>query len=368
MKLILSHKIELKPNNLQETFLKQSCGVSRFGFNLALDIWNREYKAGNKPSMYSVKKIVNGLKKEVAPWSYQVSKCCIEESVIDLGKAFNNFFKVKTSRHPTFKKKGIKDSFRLNNENFKFVGDSHIQIAKLKTPIRICESLRFNGKILSCTISKKADKWFASVNVELDWDAKQFSQQEPSCVGVDLGIKSLAVLSDGVIFEGLKPHKTALKRLRKLNKDLSRKVKGSCNWYKCKLRLSKLHARITNIRKDYLHKLTTHLVNNFSIICIEDLNVKGMSKNHCLARSILDGGFGLFKTMLEYKCKMYNVTLIKADRWFPSTKTCSGCGTVHDMPLIKREMNCECGLKIDRDVNAALNLRNYGLKAVGSPA
>jgi putative transposase len=227
MKAILSHKIELKPNNEQETFLKQSCGVSRFGYNLGLDVWNREYKQDNNPSMYSVKKIVNALKKEIAPWSYHVSKCCIEESIIDLGRAFNNFFKVPNTRHPTFKKKGIKDSFRLNNENFKFIGDSHIQIAKLKTPIPICESLRFNGKILSCTISRQANKWFASVNIELDWDSEQHQQQEPSCVGVDLGIKSLAVLSDGVVFEGLKPHKAALKKLRKLNKDLARKVKGT---------------------------------------------------------------------------------------------------------------------------------------------
>jgi len=368
MKVILSHKIELKPNNEQETFLKQSCGVSRFGYNLALEVWNKEYDAGNKPSVFSVKKLINAMKKELAPWSYYVSKCCIEESIIDLGRAFNNFFKVGNTRHPTFKKKGIKDRFRLNNENFKFVGDSHIQIAKLKNPIRLAESLRFKGKILSCTISRQADKWFASVNLELDWDSEQYQPQEPSCVGVDLGVKSLAVLSDGAVFEGLKPHKAALKKLRKLNKDLARKVKGSHNWHKCKLRLAKCHARIANIRKDYLHKLTTHLVKNFSIICIEDLNIKGLSKNHCLARSILDGGFGLFKTFLEYKCKLYNVILIKADRFFPSTKTCSGCGTIHDMPLNKREMNCQCGLKIDRDVNAAINLKNYGLKAVGSPA
>jgi putative transposase len=368
MKTILSHKIELKPNNMQETFFKKSCGVSRFGYNLALDVWNTEYKAGNKTSMYSVKKIVNRLKKEVAPWSYEVSKCCIEESIIDLGKAFNNFFKVSNARHPTFKKKGKKDSFRLNNENFKFVGDSHIQIAKLKTPIQLCESLRFNGKILSCTISRQADRWFASVNLELDWDSQQYQQQESSCVGVDLGVKSLAVLSDGVVFEGLKPHKEALKKLRKLNKAVARKVKGSGNWYKCKLKLAKLHAQVSNIRKDYLHKLTTHLVKNFSIICIEDLNVIGMIKNHCLARSIFDGGFGLFKTMLDYKCKLYGVTLIKADRFFPSTKTCSSCGKIHDMPLSKRVMNCECGLNLDRDINAALNLKHYGLKAVGSPA
>jgi len=368
MKTILSHKIELKPNNVQENFLKQSCGVSRFGYNLALDIWNKDYKAGNKPSMFSVKKRVNAIKKELAPWSYDVSKCCIEESIIDLGRAFNNFFKVSHTRYPTFKKKGKKDSFRLNNENFKFVGDSHIQIAKLKTPIRICESLRFNGKILSCTISRQADRWFASVNLELDWEPEQYQQQKSSCVGVDLGIKSLAVLSDGIVFEGLKPHKAALKRLRKLNKDLSRKVKGSGNWHKGKIRLAKLHAKISNIRKDYLHKLTSHLVKNFSIICIEDLNVKGMSKNHCLARSILDGGFGLFKTLLEYKCKLKNVILIKADRFFPSTKTCSSCGKIQDMPLSKRVMQCECGLNLDRDINAALNLKNYGLKAVGSPA
>jgi putative transposase len=367
MKAILTHKIELKPNNVQETFLIKSCGVSRFGYNLALDTWNKEYKAGNKPSMFKVKKIVNSMKKELAPWSYDVSKCCIEEAVIDLGKAFNNFFKVKNTKHPIFKKKGIKDSFRLNNENFKFIGDSHIQIAKLKKPICIRESLRFDGKILSCTISKKADKWFAAVNIELDLNINH-PQRKPSCVGVDLGIKSLVVLSNGEVFKGLKPHKAALKKLRKLNKDLSRKIKGSQNWRKNKLELAKVHCKISDVRKDYLHKVTTYLVENFSIICIEDLNVNGMVKNHCLARSILDGSFGIFRTMLEYKCKLHNVTLITADRFFPSSKTCSGCGEVQDMPLNKREMVCSCGLTIDRDENAAINLKNYGLKAVGSPA
>ena len=368
MKTTLTHKIKLSPDNAQANFLARSCGTSRFGYNLGLETWEKMHKEGDKPSMFKVKKEVNAIKKAFG-WVYDVSKCCIEEAIRDLGKAYSNFFRnPKHFGKPNFKKKGVKDSFRLNNQNFKCLGDSHIRIAKLKKPIRLREPLRFNGKIISCTLSKKAGKWFASINVEVDWNIPTSIDQEPRFVGVDLGIKSLAVCSNGMVFDGLTPHKQALKKLRKLNKGLSRKVKGSKNFEKAKLRLAKLHAKIANIRSDYLHKVTTYLAKNFSVITIEDLNVSGMSKNPKLARSILEGGFGLFKTMLEYKTKLYGPTLVVADRFFPSTKTCSSCGQIHDMPLHKRRMKCDCGNEIDSDLNAAINLERYGIKAVGSPA
>jgi putative transposase len=190
-----------------------------------------------------------------------------------------------------------------------------------------------------------------------------FKNQE--VVGVDLGVKQLAVLSNGEQIEGTKPHKNLLDKLRRLNKSLSRKVKGSKNWLKSKLKLSKLHARIANIRKDALHKLTTKLVQEFDVIGIEDLKVSGMVRNHKLARSILDMGFSEFRRQLEYKSVIAGLKIVFANRFFPSSKMCSRCGNVKsDLTLSDRVYCCNnCGFKLDRDLNAAINLKNI---AVGS--
>lgn len=365
MKLHLSHKIEIKPNNIQRTFLLKSCGVSRIGYNSALFLWKTEYEAGNKPNMYSIKKQINDLKKEKFPWSYEVSKCCIEESIIDLGKAFNNFFKVKTTKYPKFKKKGINDSFRLNNLNFKVLGEK-LKIAKLSSPLKLCETLRFKGKVLSCTISRQANKWFASINIELDWDESIYKKQKPSFLGIDLGINHLAFLSNGEVFDGPKSYKGNLKKLKRISRSFSRKVKGSSNWKKQKIKLSKLHHTISNIRKDFLDKLSTYICKSFSVITLEDLNVSGMLKNSKLARAIQDMGFYRFRSMLEYKAKLYDSTIVIADRFFPSSKLCSSCGSKKDeLSLATRVYNCSsCGSILDRDLNASLNLKNYGIEQI----
>lgn len=364
MKYYRSHKIELKPNNVQETFLKKSCGTARFGYNMALEIWNKEYKAGNKPTAYKVDKIVNSLKKEVCPWSYEVSKCCIQSAVHNLGQSFRNFFQnPKHFKHPTFKKKGRKDSFKVYGKALKIQGKK-LKTHKLLTGIPLAQELRLEGKLISCTISRKADKWFASINVEVNLFQPQ-RKREPIFVGVDLGIKTLAVLSDGTEFSSIKPHKEHLQRLRLLNKSLSRKVKGSKSYNKAKVKLGRLYLKISNIRKDYLHKITTALSNNYDVITIEDLSVRNMSRNHCLARSIMDQGWGMFKEMLSYKCEEKGVKLIKADRFFPSTKMCSSCGSIQKMDLSKRTYDCDCGFSLDRDLNASINLCNYGKIAVG---
>lgn len=365
MKAYLSHKIEILPTSVQRTFMAKSCGTSRVGYNTGLAIWESEYLKGNKPTMFTVKKLLNARKKQDFPWSYEVSKCCMEEAIIDLGRAYSNFFKVESARRPRFKKKGKNDSFRMGKSSFKLLGN-RLRIAKLDKPIKLAEEFRFTGNLISCTISKKADKWFASVNVELDWEYNNSNVQKQSTVGVDVGIKSLAVLSDGKDFVGPKPHKELLRKLRRANKSLARKVKGSNNWRKAKTELGRVHLRISNIRKDYLHKLTTFLAKNYSKIVIEDLNVKSMVRNRKLSRSLMDSSFGMFRTMLEYKCKLYNSTLVLADRFFPSTKMCSSCGKLKDMKLSDRTYSCSCGLSIDRDLNASINLAKY--TAVGSTA
>jgi putative transposase len=229
---------------------------------------------------------------------------------------------------------------------------------KVKLPVigwvRMREPVRFPGQIKSAVVSKMADGWYVALAVETE--AKLERQANGGTVGVDLGVKTLAVLSSGEAVEGPKPHRILLKRLRRLNQSLSRKVKGSANWRKAKTKLARLHKRIADIRTDAAHKLTTRLATGFDAIAIEDLNVKGMVENRRLARSVMDGGFFELRRQIEYKAKMTGSNVVVVDRWFPSSKTCSSCGKIHDMPLSARRMVCGCGNDIDRDLNAARNL------------
>ncbi|MBW2010150.1 MAG: transposase [Deltaproteobacteria bacterium] len=356
----LSHKIELKPNNVQEGYFKQACGIARFTYNWALEEWNRQYQEGLKPSALALKKEFNAIKYEEFPWISEVLRDANSQPFTNLGKAFVNFFN-GTGKHPVFKKRGIRDSFYIANDQFKLDGFK-IRIPKLGW-IRMREQLRFTGKILSATVSRIADKWFVAINVQTDLTPA--INKSHVVVGVDLGVKQLATLSDGTVVEGPKPHKALLQRLRRLNKSLSRKEKGSNNWKKAKLKLSRLHMRIANIRNDAIHKLTTTLVKNFKVIGIEDLNVNGMVKNHKLARSILDMGFGEFVRQLDYKARMLAVEIVQAGRFYPSSKTCSKCEFKKDnLTLSDRVFRCDsCGFEIDRDLNAAINLEK---PAVGS--
>jgi putative transposase len=290
---------------------------------------------------------------------YETSKCAPQEALRDFDKAFSNFYLgLKTGKSigfPRFKKKGVHDSFRLYG-SIRFIGRL-IQLPRLGR-IRIKEKREhyFNGRILSATITRKADKWFVSVTVEME-----IADHEPvygSPIGVDLGVKILATLSDGTTFRNRRSLERRLRKLRRLSKSLSRKKKGSRNKKKARLRLAKLHLKISNIRQDTLHKLTTHLAKNHSRIVIEKLCVSGMLKNRKLSRAIADVGFYEFRRQLKYKCEWYGSKLIVAPRFYPSSKRCSGCGHVKkDLKLSERVYVCEeCGLEIDRDLNAANNL------------
>lgn len=224
------------------------------------------------------------------------------------------------------------------------------------------ETLRFSGKILSATISRTADQWFASITVDTDSNHLPPAENQ-GVVGVDLGVSALATLSTGEVVVGAKPHKALLSRLKRLSRRLSYKKKGGANRAKAKAKLARLHARIANIRKDTLHPLTTELTRRFHTIGIEDLNVKGMVKNRHLSRAISDMGFFEFRRQLEYKAEMRGGVVVVADRFFASSKTCSACGDkVEKLPLSVREWSCPCcGTIHDRDVNAAINLANYAV-------
>jgi putative transposase len=370
--MILAHNIALDPNNEQATYLKKACGVARFAYNWALAEWRRQYEATKtdpslpKPSQKALRRQLNAIKREQFPWMLDVTKCAPQMAIIQLGQAFQNFFAGR-ARYPQFRKKGVHDRFTLTNDQFSIDG-CRIRIPNLGW-VRMRESLRFAGKLMSATISRVADRWFVSITVDAPNTSHLPKAENQGAAGVDLGVSALATLSTGETFLGPKPYKALLGRLRRLSRSLSRKQKGSANRAKAKAKLSRLHARIANIRADALHKLTTDLTRRFHTIGIEDLNVRGMVKNRHLARSIMDMSFFEFRRQLEYKAAMRGGQVVVADRFFASSKACSACGyKLDDLPLSVREWTCpNCGTIHDRDRNAAKNLLAYGLAALSGP-
>lgn len=368
--MIIAHKIALAPNNAQATYFARACGVARFAYNWALDEWQRQYeawKADNsrpKPSQAALRRQLNAIKREQFPWMLEVTKCAPQMAIIQLGEAFKNFFAGR-AKYPKFRKKGVHDRFTLTNDQFSVEG-SRIRIPNLGW-VRMWESLRFAGKIMSATISRVADRWFVSIAVDTEDPPKRRAENQ-GAVGVDLGVSALATLSTGETIIGPKPHKALLDRLRRLSRSLSRKQKGSSNRRKAKAKLARLHARIANIRLDALHKLTTEITRRFHTIGLEDLNVRGMMANRHLARSIADMSFHEFRRQLEYKAERRGGHVVVADRWFPSSKTCSACGSVQEaMSLSVRQWIClDCGTRHDRDLNAAINLKNMAVSSTVS--
>jgi len=354
----LAHTIRLYPNKAQETFFRKACGCARVAYNYGLSEYQRLKKEGQKPDILEIKKQFNSNKKILYPWMSETNKDANQQPFANLQSAFNRFFK-KTAKFLTFKKKGRKDSFYISNDKFG-VEEKKFWIPKLGW-VKGAEELRFKGKITSATVKRKADYWFVVISVETENTHTACDNQ--AVVGVDLGIKTLATLSDGKVIEAVKPLRSKLERLKRLQRWASRKIKGSSNRHKANRRVAKVHYEVACLRKDVLDKLTTYLCESSQVICIEDLNVSGMMKNHCLALSIADCGLGEFRRELEYKSVLHGNTLIVVDRWFPSSKTCSGCSAVKETLLLsEREFVCEsCGMVIDRDLNAAINLRNYGL-------
>jgi putative transposase len=295
----------------------------------------------------------------------EVTKNAPQMAIIQLGQAFKNFFS-KRSRYPQFRKKWQDDRFTLTNDQFS-VNDSRIRIPHLGW-VRMRESLRFVGKILSATISRSADKWFVSITVDTPYVSSQPANENQVAVGVDVGVSHFATLSTGEKEPGPKPHKALLPRLKRLSRSLSRKQKNSKNRNKARFKVARLHRRISNIRKDAIHKFTKKLVNRYDIIGIEDLHVKGMIKNRKLSRSISDMGFFEFRRQLEYKAAMNNKKIIIVDRWFPSSKMCCKCDYKLDkLSLAEREWTCPgCKKRHDRDVNSAINLETQAVSSTVS--
>jgi putative transposase len=370
MKIIRGYKTELDPNNKEATALYQHAGAARFVWNWALD---RIQNKISQPNAMKLHKEWNEWKRENAPWYEQVSKCSPQESLRNLERAFGNFFrKCKGKKAGTFKGKVGFPKFKAKHRgigSFRLTGTIHVNEKSIQLPklgeLRLKEHgyIPTDGiKILSATVSEHAGRWFVSVQCEQEITDPQPKQK--NIVGVDLGIKTLATVSDGTKYENPKALRSRLKKLKRLSKAVSRKVKGSSNRKKAARHLAKLHYKISNIRKDTLNKMTTHLTKTKSCIGIEDLNVSGMMKNHCLAQSIADLGLGEWRRQLEYKGKLYGCGIALADRFFPSSKLCHICGCIKDdLTLADRTWVCVCGAKHDRDFNASKNLEKLAVSS-----
>jgi len=367
--VVRGYKTELDLNNVQRTACFKHAGAARFTYNWGLARKQAAYKAGEKvPSAIDLHRELNALKKSDYPWMYEVSKCAPQEALRDLETAYKNFFrkaKLKAQGKfrgkvgfPTFKKRSKAiGSFRLTGTITVFA--DAVQLPRLGR-IRLYEHgyLPTDAKILSATVSEQAGRWYVSLQVEEEQE--QPVPPTPTAIGVDLGIKTLATLSDGTVFENPRALKHALQKLKRLERTKSRRVKGSKNRAKARKAIAKTHAHIAHIRKDAAHKLSSYLVKNHSLIAIEDLHVAGMLKNHCLAQAVSDSNFGEIRRQLEYKAKWHGTHLVTIDRFYPSSKTCSACGSVKpQLSLSERTFICEdCGTVLDRDVNAAINIRN----------
>jgi putative transposase len=393
--VIVVHKIALDPNRAQDTYFRKSAGCARFAYNWALAEWRSRYDIGGKPTEIDLRRYLNEIKAEAFPWMLEVSKNVIQQAIKDLGNAFTNFFrrleeythevdprrKKKLGRklgYPKFKKKGrCRDAFRADNGPAKKGADAvrvdgRYVVLPVIGRIRMRERLRFVGQVKSAVVSRTADRWFVALSVEVPDDV--LPRKSHAVVGIDLGISTLATVSDDrEPYRSPYARKELSKKRRRLAKAMSRKrgpapgTKPSRNFVKASRRLAKLEARIANIRIDATHKATTDLCRTCAEIVLEGLSVQGMMANHKLAGALADAAFGEFKRQVEYKAKRYACKVTPAPRFFPSSKMCSKCGHLHESLTLKdRVWTCPaCGTTHRRDPNASYNLASL---AESSPA
>ena len=369
--MLRAYKYRIYPTEEQKVLLAKTFGCCRFVYNWALNLKIEVYKQ-EKKSIGNVE-LTNRMRSELKTeheWLGEVNSQALQSALRNLDTAYKNFFRdTHAVGFPKFKSRKQKQSFQCPQHCSVDFGKGTISIPKAKDIPAVLHR-RFKGTVKTVTISMTpSGRYFASVLVGTSMqEMKPSEPKRDTTVGIDLGIKSLAVCSDGRTFDNPKNLQRSLDRLKLLQKRLSRKQKGSANRNKARIRVARLQEHIANSRKDSLHKITHALTHDSQVrtICMEDLNVKGMQRNHHLAQAVGDASFGMFLTLLEYKCSWYGMNLIKIDRFAPSSKTCGKCGHMYKgLNLSERSWTCpECGTHHDRDFNAACNIKEFGLKAL----
>ena len=368
--MLKAYKYKLIPNQEQMETLSKHFGCVRFIYNWGLDMKIKTHKENGKSIGYvQLAKELTFLKQHKEfEWLNECSSASLQQSLRNLETAFSNFFK-KNAKYPKFKsKKYSRDSVKfMQHVNFDF-RDWTVKLPKIGK-INLCKNRAFNQatcKQGTCTVSRDhcGTYWCVVTVDDLQEMPSKAEISKDSSVGIDLGIKYYAILSDGRKFSNPKHLENAKKRLAHLQKVFARKENGSKNYEKMRIKVAKCHRKIANKRNDYLHNLSSYLVNNYKTICLEDLNVNGMQKNHHLARAIQDASWGEFTRQLQYKSDWNGDNIIYIGRFEPSSKTCSVCGYVnHDLKLSDRKWTCpKCGTKHDRDINAAINIKEMALK------
>ena len=367
--MIRAHKTRINPTPEQEQYFRKAAGTKRFVYNWGLNRWKEMKAQGvDQYGMMAAKKEFNGIKKEEYPWIAEVAKDVAEGAFRDLGTALKNYFESKKGGRkggrvgfPKYKsRKNKKQSFHVNNDRIKI--DGHMIRLPLVGWVNMAEELRFSGKIMGATVSCTAGMWFISIRVQMEKpEPKSFPCKS---VGVDVGIKTLATLSDGSEFENQKPLRNLMSQLRKYSRILSRRKPNSNRWWKAQRKLERLHYRIACIRSDMLHKASHQIASTYALIGIEDLNVAGMVKNRRLSLAISDVGFGEFLCQIEYKSEFFGSRVARVGRFFASSKTCSDCGYVNqELELSHRKWSCEgCGVIHQRDWNAAKNIEQEAIR------
>lgn len=393
----IAHKIELVPNNKQKTYFCKAFGCARLAYNWGLAEWQRRYKAGEEFSMGDIRKSFNAIKKEQFPFVTEVTKYATQQPFVYLDRAYTNFFsdlKNGIVSYPKFKRK--KDNYgsfyiggdivslsdvnkniktkkrKPHNLNFKY---QYLKVQKMGW-VKMTQRLRFIGKINSVTISKEGDRYYASFNMLITKEEYKrthpnaFVAKSDSRVGIDLGTRQTMMLSDGVSIENPGFRKGYERKLKKLSRQMIKRtharnkqekeqgITKSNNFRKLSVKLCNMHRRISNLRYDYIQKVTTILATHYGAISMENLNVKEMTQIHKLSPFVTDVSFNEIYRQMEYKSAMNGVSLIRADRFFPSSKTCSVCGKVkYDLQTNAKTFHCNgCGAIINRDYNASLNL------------